>query len=85
MLSEALTDFILKLHVPCRNIPCTALKASASRAGGLVDVIIYVASAEPSICFDRCMYYPAEHMQTDSFLACLKIALRSTGQSLSPV
>ena len=36
------TDF-----VSCRNIPCTALKASASRAGGLVDVIIYVASGSP--------------------------------------
>ena len=69
------------------NIPCTALKASASRAGGLVDVIIFVASGalDTTLCFDRCMYYPAEHMQTDSFLSCLKIALRSTGQSLSPV
>ena len=63
------TEFVLKLHVAfsCRNIPCTALKASASRAGGLVDVMIYVASGalDISLCFDRCMYYPAEHMQTD--------------------
>ena len=77
------------MWLSCRNIPCTALKASASRAGGLVDVIIYVASGalDTSLCFDRCtcMYYPAEHMQTDSFLECLKIALRSTGQSLSTV
>ena len=60
------------LSMTCRNIPCTALKASASRAGGLVDVIIYVASGaldtneRKPICFDRCMHYPAEHMQTDA-------------------
>ena len=55
------------MWLSCRNISCTALKASASRAGGLVDVMIYVASGalDTSLCFDRCMYYPAEYMQTD--------------------
>ena len=38
----------------CRNIPYTALKASARLA------------READICFDRCMYYPAENMQNDA-------------------